>query len=144
MPECLRFPIFKVLSASLLVLLLAGCTASFTPGTATPNRVSIGNIQGKVHGGQAPVTRAQIYLFAAGTGGYGTSATSLITSGGTGVSCNASSGMSYPALNGACYVTTDAGGNFTLSGDYTCTEGQQVYMVAVGGNPGLAGTVNNT
>src|ERR1700761_7722691 len=144
MPLCLRFPIFRVLSASLAALLLAGCSASFAPSAVTPNRVPIGNIQGMVHGGQAPVTGAQIYLFAAGTGGYGTSATSLITSGGTGVSCNAATGMSYAALNGACYVTTDAGGNFVLSGDYTCTEGQQVYMVAVGGNPGLAGTVNNT
>ncbi len=86
-----------------------------------------------VHGGNFPVSGAQIYLFAAGQGGYGTSATSLMTSGATGVSC------SNPAVSGACYVTTDANGNFALTGDYTCTEGQQVYMVGVGGNPGLSG-----
>jgi hypothetical protein len=91
-----------------------------------------------VHGGNFPVSGAQIYLFAAGQGGYGTSATSLITSGASGVSC------SSPAVSGACYVTTDANGNFALTGDYTCTEGQQVYMVGVGGNPGLSGSVNNT
>ncbi|HEV2578012.1 MAG TPA: hypothetical protein VGU25_12450 [Acidobacteriaceae bacterium] len=91
-----------------------------------------------VHGGNFPVTGAQIYLFAAGQGGYGTSATSLITSGASGVSC------SNAAVAGACYVTTDSGGNFTLTPDYTCTEGQQVYLVGVGGNPGLTGTVNNT
>ena len=47
------------------------------------------------------------------------------------------------------YVMTDASGNFALGGDYTCTAGTQVYMVAVGGNPGLtpvppATSVNNT
>ena len=144
MPICSRFPILRVLFAGLAAGLLSGCSASFTPGAITPNRVPVGNIQGMVHGGQAAVTGAQIYLFAAGTGGYGTSATSLITSGKSGVTCNASSGMPYAALNSACYVTTDASGNFALSGDYMCTEGQQVYMVAMGGNPGLTGSVNNS
>src|ERR1700759_1936364 len=135
MPRCLRFPIFRVLFASLPALLLAGCTASFTPSAVTPNRVPIGNIQGKVHGGQAPVTGAQIYLFAAGTGGYGTSATSLIRS---------TAPNAFEDGNGNYYVVTDGNGNFAVGGDYTCTEGTQVYMVAVGGNPGITGTVNNT
>ena len=99
----------------------------------------IGEISGAVHGGQAPVTGAKIYLFAASTAGYGRASTSLITSGKTGVSCNTSG-----AQNGDCYVLTDANGNFALGGDYTCTPGTQVYMVAQGGNPGLTGTVNNT
>jgi hypothetical protein len=114
------------------MLLLAGCSGSFAPGTVEPGRALIGNIQGSVHGGQAPVTGAQIYLFAAGTGGYGTSATSLITSGSSGVTCNTTG-----TLKNDCYVTTDGGGNFSLGGDYSCTEGTQVYMVAVGGNPGM-------
>ena len=99
----------------------------------------IGEISGAVHGGQAPVTGAKIYLFAASTAGYGRASTSLITSGKTGVSCNTSG-----AQNGDCYVLTDSNGNFALSGDYICTPGTQVYMVAQGGNPGLPGTVNNT
>jgi hypothetical protein len=144
LPVCLRPSIFRVLFASLATLLLAGCSASFAPSAVTPNEVPIGNIQGVVHGGQAPVTGAQIYLFAAGAGPAGTLPTSLITSGDAGVTCNASSGMSNAALNSACYVTTDAGGNFSLSGDYKCKEGEQVYMVALGGNPGLSGSVNNT
>jgi hypothetical protein len=117
-------------------LFLVGCSSSFESGSVEPNKTPIGNIQGSVHGGQAPVTGAQIYLFAAGTGGYGTNATSLITSGKSGVTCNTSG-----TLNGDCYVTTDSNGNFALGGDYTCTEGTQVYMVAVGGNPGLTNTV---
>ncbi len=120
------------------VLFLTGCSGSFAPGPVTLNKTAIGTIQGNVHGGNFPISGAQIYLFAAGQGGYATSATSLITSGATGVSC------SSPAVAGACYVSTDTNGNFTLAGDYTCTEGQQVYMVGVGGNPGLTGTVNNT
>ena len=134
----LRFPIFATV-AIFAAGLLAGCSSNFAPGPVTLNQTPIGTIQGNVHGGNFPVSGAQIYLFAAGQGGYGTSATSLITSGGSGVSC------SNPAVAGACYVTTDANGNFALRGDYTCTEGQQVYMVGVGGNPGLTGTgINNT
>jgi hypothetical protein len=113
MPVCLRFSIFRVLFASLAPPLLAGCSASFASSKVAPNRVPIGNMQGRVHGGQPPVTGAQIYLFAAAIGGYGTSATSLITSGDSGVSCSPLSGMPSAALNGACYVTTEASGNFS-------------------------------
>ena len=119
-------------------MFLVGCSGSFAPGPVTLNQVPIGTIQGNVHGGNFPVSGAQIYLFAAGQGGYKTSATSLISASASNVSC------SNPAVAGACYVTTDSNGNFALTGDYTCTEGQQVYMVGVGGNPGLTGTVNNT
>ncbi len=41
------------------------------------------------------------------------------------------------------YILTDASGGFSISGDYTCTTGQQVYILANGGNPGLpAGQTN--
>ena len=122
-PLCLSF---------LGAALLAGCSASFQPSAIEPEQTPIGEMSGSVHGGQFPVTGAQIYLFAAGTGGYGSAATSLITSGKSGVICNTSG-----TLNGDCYVETDSRGNFALAGDYTCTQGQQVYLVAVGGNPGV-------
>ena len=121
-------------SSVVVVSVLTGCSANFVPGAVTPNQTPIGTIQGNVHGGNFPVTGAQIYLFAAGQSGYGTSATSLMTSGASGVSC------SNPVVSGACYVTTDGNGNFAVGGDYTCTAGQQVYMVAVAGNPGLTGS----
>jgi streptogramin lyase len=35
------------------------------------------------------------------------------------------------------YIITDPNGGFSISGDYTCTAGQQVYLLALGGNPGL-------
>ncbi len=128
-------PVVKAVLASLAVGLMSGCSGSFAPSSIQPNETPIGNIQGSVHGGQAPITGAQIYLFAAGTGGYGTNATSLIRS---------TAPNAFEDGNGSYYVVTDANGNFALGGDYTCTEGTQVYMVAVGGNPGLSGTVNNT
>ena len=34
------------------------------------------------------------------------------------------------------YVTTDANGSFTITGDYNCTPNTQVYLYALGGNPG--------
>lgn len=127
--------VLKAAFASVATGLICGCSSSYAPSPIKPNETPIGNIQGSVHGGQAPISGAQIYLYAAGTGGYGTSATSLISS---------TAPNSFEDGNGNYYVVTDANGNFALGGDYTCTEGTQVYMVAVGGNPGLSGTVNNT
>lgn len=138
-------PRIKIVTATLATLaagLLAGCSASFVPNPVQEQQVPIGNIQGMVHGGQAPVTGASVYLYQASTSGYGTLATSLI--------CNSSlmtgtcPSNAYEDGSGNYYVKTDSNGNFALSGDYVCTSGKQVYMVAVGGNPGLSGNVNNT
>lgn len=115
--------------------LLTGCSASFSPSeTVDAEEVPIGPIQGQVHGGQSPISGASIYLYAAGTTGYGSAATSLIKT------SPLPAGVSIDS-NGNGYVTADANGNFALSGDYTCTQGTQVYMVAVGGNSG-SGTNN--
>src|SRR5215469_11012337 len=130
----LHFPVSKAIVASVVTGLLSGCSANFVPSPVEPARVPIGNIQGTVHGGQAPISGAKIYLLAAATGGYGTFATSLI---------NSTAPNAFEDGNGNYYVMTDANGNFALGGDYTCIEGQQVYMVAWGGNPGLAGNVDN-
>ena len=40
------------------------------------------------------------------------------------------------ATNGYYYTTTDANGNFSITGDYLCEANTQVYLYAVGGNPG--------
>ena len=79
-------------------------------------------MRGSVHGGQQPVTGASIQLYAAGTTGYGTSATALLTS----------------------PVVTDSSGSFSITGDYTCPSStSQLYLVATGGNPGLVAGTNN-
>jgi hypothetical protein len=85
-----------------------------------------------VHGGQQPVSGAHIYLYAAGTGGYGGASVSLL---------KAHSGGSFPTHkdgNGNYYEITDSGGYFDLTNAYTCTPGQQVYLYSIGGNPGLS------
>lgn len=107
----------RQLSVSLGVLLLAGC-AAISP---TQNIANAG-LQGSVRGGQQPVSGATIQLYAVGTTGDGSASTPLLTTA----------------------VLSDAGGNFTITGDFTCPSATSlVYMVASGGNPGLgAGSVN--
>jgi sugar lactone lactonase YvrE len=74
-------------------------------------------LKGKVHGGQQPVVNSSIRLYAAGTGGYGTPAQSL--------------------LSGPGYVLSDANGGFSITGSYTCpSPSTPVYVVASGGNSG--------
>jgi hypothetical protein len=69
------------------------------------------------------VSGATVQLYAAGTTGDGSAATAMLS----------------PS------VTTDANGEFTLTGLYTCpSAGTLVYLVATGGNPGLNGTANNS
>lgn len=107
-----------------VAVVLTGCsmssTGSFAPEAGT-------RIRGSVFGGQQPVVGSHVYLMAASTSGYGSAATSLISSGAAGTDSIGS------------YMLTDSGGNFTITGDYTCTQGQQVYVYALGGDPG-AGT----
>ena len=85
-------------------------------------------LKGRLHGGQQPIAGAHIYLLAAGTTGYGSASTSLLTS------------VSYPGYtsvpdgNNNYYVTTDSAGNFQIAD--TCVPGQQVYVASVGGNAG--------
>jgi len=112
-----------LLLGSALVLLagtagLTGCTSNFgdiaTSGPA-PTSSSGVSMQGRVHGGQQPVTGATIQLYGVGTTGYGSAATPLLTT----------------------TVTTDSNGGFNFTGDYTCPSSNLVYLTAAGGNPGL-------
>ena len=117
-PTCLFF----------LSTLLTGCGLQTTspPDSATGTALS-----GRVHGGQQPVVGAHVYLFAAGTSGYGATSTSLLTSGTAG---SDSLGQ---------YVTTDSSGAFTITGDYTCISATQLYVLATQGNPGLPSNAIN-
>jgi hypothetical protein len=107
--------------------------ATTTTTTPTPNTTPGSAIVGNVHGGQPPVVGAHIYLFAASQAGYGAPSISLLNS--------AQPGVATDSIGS--YILTDANGYFSITGDYTCTSGQQVYILATGGNPGLpAGEVN--
>lgn len=106
----------------LLCSLLTGCTLTSTapagPAAGVP-------IRGMIHGGQQPVVGAHLYLFAANTNGYGGASISLLNASATGQSDSL-----------GAYVTSDNNGGFSITGDYSCTPGSQVYIYAAGGNPG--------
>jgi sugar lactone lactonase YvrE len=122
-----------VASLLALPLLLTGCALT---NTASPVEEHGLPIQGRIMGGQQPVAGANVYLLAANNTGYPTATTGAsksimrFVSGSTGI--DTSSGPT----NGFYYVTTDNGGRFSITGDYSCTSGQQVYLYVVGGNPG--------
>jgi sugar lactone lactonase YvrE len=103
-------------------LLTACASAPSNPVTQTilPARAGI---SGVMHGGQQAVSGATIQLWAVGTAGDGSAST--------------------PLLNPA--VTTDAYGNFNITGLYTCPSASSlVYLTGTGGNPGLTIGTNNT
>ncbi len=121
------------LAATIMALLLSGCgvvSSQLASPTASADPQSI---SGQVHGGNQFVTGSHIYVFAAGTSGYGGPSVSLLNPGHAGVSTD-----SYGA-----YVTSDSKGNFSLTGAYNCSPGQQVYILARGGNPGLPSGASN-
>ncbi len=106
------------------MLPLAGCGGGTAEGNSTPPppTPSGPSLSGSVHAGQTAVSGASIQLYAAGNTGFGSAATSLLTT---------------------SSVTTDASGSFTLH--YSCpSSSAQVYLVATGGNPGLAAGTNNS
>ena len=117
-----RFHAVPFLFSTLLLAVLTGCTALVSP-TASPVPTPGVSLQGVVHGGVQPVVGAQIELFAAGSGGNGQGATSLLQN----------------------PVFTTAGGAFSITGDYKCPDASsEVYLMALGGNPGLASGTNNS
>ena len=109
------------LALGLALVFLSGCDLS-NPLLSSPQQGAA--FQGRVRGGQQPVSGASILLYAAGSTGTGAGAVNLLA----------------PNI-----VTTDASGFFNITGDYKCpTATTQVYLVARGGNPGLAAGVDNS
>lgn len=102
--------------------LLSGCAtggAGVEGTTVTPTKTVV---EGRIFGGQQPVSGAIIQLYAVG---------------------NSAGGLATPLIGTS--ITTDAGGNFSITGTYTCPTNAYVYLTATGGNPGLTGTnINNT
>jgi streptogramin lyase len=103
---------------SILILLLAMAFTSGCGGagvTTTTTTTGTSGVAGKVVGGQFPVEGAEIQLYAAGSTGYGTGATALLS----------------PA------ITTNSSGDFSVT-NYTCpSSSAETYFVATGGDPGL-------
>jgi streptogramin lyase len=139
---------FSLVPALVASVLLSGCGASSTQqlasslSTSTPVATSVSApaatpgppFNGNVHGGQQPVVGSHIYLFAANPGGYGSPSISLF---------NPSAPNVFSDAVGA-YVLTDASGNFQIADNtYSCSPGQQIYLLAEGGNPGQPAGVDN-
>src|SRR5271166_3932823 len=117
--------IFPLLALSVAV---AGCGSSGTTsmGGGGGSKSEGVAISGKVFGAQQPIIGTKVYLYAAGTSGYASAPRSLLTTSGG-------------------YVTTDSNGNFSITGDWSCpaAPGDQVYVLATGGNPGNGGGQTN-
>lgn len=124
---------------------LAGCSSGAPEqagggGTSPATGQAGATLTGTVRGGQQAIMGAHVYLLAANTTGYGgaglaastnDASLSLLKS-----AANTALDTSGGATNGDYYVTTDANGSWTITGDYTCTQGQQVYLYSLGGNTG--------
>ena len=108
----MRLPRISLALLTSAAMLLAGC-AGFSPSATSPAATATVHFSGSVHGGQQPITGASIFFYAAGSG-YASSNANL---------------LSQPVL-------TDAKGNFDIGSTYACTAGQQMYLVASGGDPG--------
>jgi len=104
-----------------LAVLLTGCSAM--KFTATPSSLSGLAVQGIAHGGQGPIYGGHVYLFAANATAYGRSSLSLLSTLSTG----------HSDSTGA-YVLTDQDGNFSITGDYTCAQGTQIYLLITSGS----------
>jgi hypothetical protein len=102
-------------AVSAAVAFTSGCATMYTTSQDTAP-VTGAAIQGRVKGGQFPVSGGSIGLYVAGSTGYGSSGGNLLTA----------------------PVMTAADGSFSISHDYTCPSASSpVYLTASGGNPGI-------
>ncbi|HXC95304.1 MAG TPA: NHL repeat-containing protein [Edaphobacter sp.] len=109
---------------AMLCMSLAGCAGNYSAPPPTAPAAGA-KISGDLHGGQQPIVGAHVYLFAANTTGYGQPSVSLLNPTVTGLSDSI-----------GAYVTTNDQGGFSITNDYSCTPNTQVYLYALGGNPG--------
>jgi len=126
LPRCFTPMAASIFTAAALSWGLSGCGSSNSSvATTTPPPsgsyagVSFG---GKTLAGKQPLIGAAVELYAAGTGGNGSSGVALLSSA----------------------LTTDANGAFTVAAGYLCPlSTSQIYVVARGGKPGAAASANN-
>ena len=117
-PASFRAVTRRSLAASVAVLLplaLSGCGMGGGANSIAPVATGArGGVSGTIFGGQQPVAGSTISLYAAGKTATGSTPRSMLTA---------------PVLSGA-------DGSFTITGLYSCQAGDQVYLVASGGNAG--------
>lgn len=136
-----RIPALAVILPSLSVSLLSGCSTSFVPSStasSAPAAHAGPAISGSLFGGRQAIVGAKVFLLENGiTGDAGPGiAPSTANSSVSLLSGTATTQETDPGpTQGFSYVLTDAGGGFSISGDYTCDAGRQVYIYALGGKP---------
>jgi sugar lactone lactonase YvrE len=127
----------SVLSLFIGTLSLVGCGGAVNfPDAVVNPQVKGPAIQGSVFGGHAPIVGAHIYLLQPGTSGIGSPATSLLTgtsASGFALTVNSATSPDPNVPAGAEYETSDSGGNWNLTGGYSCTANEPVYVYAYGG-----------
>ena len=94
-------------------------------------------LTGLVYGGATPIAGAHVYLFAANTTGYGGAGLALSSSNASVLLLSAAETGTSDAVG--AYVATGSNGGFSLTGDYTCSSGQHLYLYALGGGNAAAG-----
>jgi PKD repeat protein len=112
-------------TVSLAVTNTSGLTGMSTGQATIAAALSNVPLTGVVNGGQQSIVGAHVYLLAANTTGYGQASVSLLSAALTGSSDSI-----------GAYVTTGSNGGFSLTGEYNCAGGQQLYLYALGGNSG--------
>jgi hypothetical protein len=114
---------------------LAGCGSSMSFDTAenfpAATTTMSQPIQFSNYGGHAPIVNAKVFLMQAGQTGYGSKATSILTS----AAGNSDTSIVGTSSSPAYYVTTNTAGIGDITGEYTCTAGLPVYLYAFGGAP---------
>jgi sugar lactone lactonase YvrE len=130
------------IAISSCALFFAGCGGMPVATTSRTGSVPRASISGRVHGGQSPIVGARVYLLAVNVSGTS-------TYGGPGIPASATNKSQSVLTSGdgqdslGYYVTTDANGNFNITGDYTCPSSYaHPYLYAAGGFPG-GGTSNS-
>ena len=137
---------------ALSFVVVNGCAINHSPETAASDGSFA--LQGRVMGGQQPVSGSSFQLYAVGNTGDGSAAYPLIPAGSM---TAGSSNNYYPNGSSGCAFTTgnpnscsalpqsNSSGVFNITGDWgTCTSNQApaagtnplLYIVATGGNPG--------
>ena len=118
-----RFGVMGCAVALFAAMGLCGCgSGPVLGGLSATHPAQPFALKGNVHGGQQAVVGSQVYLYAIS---------------------NANGGTATSVLNTPGFVITDGSGSFSISGDYTCPNGAYVYLLALGGNPGLSYGFNN-
>ena len=112
-----------------------GCSLTSTaPHTPESNSAPVAGI---LHGGRQPISGAELFMFAADQTAYNHASDSLIKAYTTGSYPSTLDTNAADPTYGDYYITTSSTGAFEFAAaQYSCTAGQQVYLYALGGNPG--------